>query len=231
MYCSNHPKATVLYKFNDGIQRDFYIDKTPIEVKAVEKEIPTFTGGQCPIGYEVRYRYKLGAVNAETIATVGLSGAIQGAGIVGVFPEDAGYDRYDVGGGSGSFEVTLYIYHNNTRYQAAGSSGGFSNQAGFRPLRKDYYIHIISATPLNNQIDNCGNPKKICELQVINNGQIIHIDQGICPCTFSVSCGDCPEGTMRCECAGYPGFCCIPCNELKSGIRSITNYVRSINNG
>lgn len=231
MYCANQPKATVNYKFNGKDGRTFYTEQTPIEVKVIEKYVPDFIGGQCPIGYEVRFRYKTGAINAERTEIRQLQGAIQGAGMVGVFAEDVGYDRYSSDRTSGQFEYLLFIYHNNTRVQIAGGSGSFFSQPGFAPLRKDYYIFITSITPLNNQPDNCGNAKKICEMQVINDGRIIFSDQGQCPCEFSIQCGDCPSGTTRCECSGYPGYCCLPCNEIVREIKAITNQVRSLKNG
>lgn len=51
-------------------------------------------------------------------------------------------------------------------------------------------------------------------------------------CDYKITCDDdCPDGHLKCECSAYPGYCCIPCNEIKLGIQSITAAVRSVNRG
>ncbi len=51
-------------------------------------------------------------------------------------------------------------------------------------------------------------------------------------CEFEIACGDeCPQGYIRCETPGYPGYCCIPCSEIKGEIIAIKNTVKSLNNG
>lgn len=231
MYCKGHPKAIVTYNFNGSDRRDFITENTPIEVRKIEKWIPNFLGGQCPIIYNVTYRRKLGANDSELVGTVGLRGPIHGADMVGVFPEDPGYDGYSADRTGGSFSANLRIYYQDTYISVGGSSGGFFNQPGFVPLRKDYYIYLVSIVPAQNQPDNCGDPKKICELQIIKDGKTIFVDQGECPCEFSVQCGDCPPGTTRCVCTGYPGYCCLPCKPIADEIKAITNQIRSLKNG
>ncbi|BAY22368.1 hypothetical protein NIES2100_21310 [Calothrix sp. NIES-2100] len=51
------------------------------------------------------------------------------------------------------------------------------------------------------------------------------------PGKFRVACSDCPPGTCRCECDHYPGYCCLPCNEVKGNIRAITELVKRLNHG
>lgn len=52
-----------------------------------------------------------------------------------------------------------------------------------------------------------------------------------CP-VYNVRCNDdCPDGYIKCNSDSYPGYCCLPCNEIKSEIKSITAIVRGINNG
>jgi len=47
---------------------------------------------------------------------------------------------------------------------------------------------------------------------------------------YAVTCNDdCPEGTSKCFSTNYPGYCCLPCNEIKAEIRAITSHVRSLN--
>lgn len=41
------------------------------------------------------------------------------------------------------------------------------------------------------------------------------------PSDFKVICGDCPEGTIRCEQPGYPGYCCLPCKPIAERINNL----------
>ncbi|MBW4571600.1 MAG: hypothetical protein KME31_27360 [Tolypothrix carrinoi HA7290-LM1] len=52
------------------------------------------------------------------------------------------------------------------------------------------------------------------------------------PPKYEIVCGNrCPEGYIKCACDAYPGYCCIPCSEIRGGIASATSALRSINNG
>lgn len=68
---------------------------------------------------------------------------------------------------------------------------------------------------------------KVRDLQ----GKLIFKDSGQCPITYKVECikDKCPEGFMKCKRDAYPGYCCIPCNEIKNEIASITAILRGIN--
>lgn len=49
---------------------------------------------------------------------------------------------------------------------------------------------------------------------------------------FNVACGDnCPDGYLRCDCNEYPGYCCIPCSEIKGEIANAKALLRNINYG
>jgi hypothetical protein len=75
-------------------------------------------------------------------------------------------------------------------------------------------------------------PEQICTLQVRDiNQNLLFSNSGKCPITFQVSCGNCPDRHLECKCNAYPGYCCIPCSEIKGGIAAATAAVRSINNG
>ncbi|BAY10637.1 hypothetical protein [Calothrix sp. NIES-2098] len=55
--------------------------------------------------------------------------------------------------------------------------------------------------------------------------------EGDYPCKYRVACSDCPPGTCRCDCDNYPGYCCLPCNEIGQKIAVITEAVRRLSNG
>lgn len=48
---------------------------------------------------------------------------------------------------------------------------------------------------------------------------------------INVGCNGCPAGHLKCKCDAYPGYCCIPCKEIKSGIADAREMLRRINNG
>ncbi|WNN91555.1 hypothetical protein P0S91_10975 [Gloeocapsopsis dulcis] len=39
--------------------------------------------------------------------------------------------------------------------------------------------------------------------------------------TYSVDCGECPPGTIRCSSDTPPGYCCLPCKEVRTRINSL----------
>ena len=76
------------------------------------------------------------------------------------------------------------------------------------------------------------NDSSNCFIKVTKNGAQIHKATGKCPVNFTVACGDnCPDGYMRCEKPEYPGYCCIPCDEIRNGIVAAISEIRSKNRG
>ena len=72
----------------------------------------------------------------------------------------------------------------------------------------------------------------VCSIEALYNSQRLFKDTGDCPIVYSVLCdGDCPPGTVKCLSTNYPGYCCLPCSEIKNEIKAIASQVRSINNG
>lgn len=68
--------------------------------------------------------------------------------------------------------------------------------------------------------------KNRCYIEVKYNDLIIFVDQGDCPASFEVQCGDCPEGTIRCDSPKYPGYCCIPCAELAQRVNAMIRRLK-----
>ena len=79
----------------------------------------------------------------------------------------------------------------------------------------------------------CGNNNNSCSIVVKEKGNIVY-QTGfylVCP-TYNVVCGeDCPPDTIKCFSTNYPGYCCIPCSEIKNEIKAIASQVRSLTNG
>lgn len=70
-----------------------------------------------------------------------------------------------------------------------------------------------------------------CVLKISYEGNQIYSDSGDCPLNFVVACGNCPNGYIECKTDAYPGYCCIPCNEIRNGIAAATSAIRGINRG
>lgn len=223
-FCNSGERAVITYSFNNGKQRVHLSNDTPIDVIITEKYTPNFTGGQCLVSYDVRYEITgfggLDCVMSTATRTVSLLGEIESIGWE--FKLEGGYSPFAPQVIFAN-AATAYIYHaNGQKYSLGGGSGGICQNPNA------YSARILSVVRRDGLFDNCGNPKKICELAVKKNGFVLFKDQGQCPCNFNVSCGDCPDGTMRCESSGYPGYCCLPCKEIKSEIASLTRQVRSL---
>lgn len=90
------------------------------------------------------------------------------------------------------------------------------------------------AQPRNNYISsgNCDNCINVCTIKISNSINQIYEYSGQCPCIFNVACDDdCPPGTTKCFSTNYPGYCCLPCNEIAGEIKAIASQIRRSNNG
>ncbi|MCM0588783.1 MAG: hypothetical protein HEQ35_06985 [Gloeotrichia echinulata IR180] len=65
-----------------------------------------------------------------------------------------------------------------------------------------------------------------CIIEIKYNAQIIFSDTGKCPVSFTVACGNCPDGTVECKTNYYPVYCCLPCAETAAKINNLANNIR-----
>lgn len=96
----------------------------------------------------------------------------------------------------------------------------------------DFNVNVDPNTISIDSSKKCPTPEatNVCILNISYKGKQIFSDVGECPISFNVGCNDdCPPGHIRCETSAYPGYCCIPCNEIKSEIAAITSIIRGIN--
>lgn len=100
--------------------------------------------------------------------------------------------------------------------------GSIEGVSGIRCQATTDSARIISV----NRIDG------ICSIEALYNIQRLFKATGKCPVAYTVSCeGECPPDTVKCLSTNFPGYCCIPCSEIKNEIKAIASQVRSINNG
>lgn len=90
----------------------------------------------------------------------------------------------------------------------------------------------IATRTLTFTNQRCPTPLKAkCYIEVLHAGNIIFRDQGDCPASISIFCGDCPEGFLRCETFNFPGYCCAECDPLAQDIKSISETLKQLNKG
>lgn len=65
-----------------------------------------------------------------------------------------------------------------------------------------------------------------CVITISDSKGNTYKDNALCEKSFTVSCGDeCPEGYCKCASTNYPGYCCLPCSEVKSGLLAIARNI------
>lgn len=69
------------------------------------------------------------------------------------------------------------------------------------------------------------------EIEIIDNKGKVFKDYGVDKPSFKVQCGKCPDGFLECCKTGYPGYCCIPCNEIKAELVAAKKELKRLNNG
>lgn len=87
-------------------------------------------------------------------------------------------------------------------------------------------VNVNPSTFVIDSTRKCPGTQKLrCSIIVKHQGQPIFQDQGDCPVSFSVQCGNCPDGQIECKKAEYPGYCCIPCQGTAQKINNIGNKI------
>ncbi len=214
-YCNSSSKATVTYKLGSNPQKTYVTDKTPISVDVSQKYQPSFTGGQCCDNqYNVFGFSKFVGNSTNEIEKSFVTNALGKVAGIRKTPHPSIPNRH-------AYELIMIRCDNTEQLTALLEV----NDSAFTDI---FISRVVAVSGLNN----CGDPKPICTIKVLHKNQVIFTDSGDCPISFKVTCGEnCPDGTIKCFKSGYPGFCCVPCGEIKTGIKAITNHVRSLNNG
>ncbi|MGL5925485.1 hypothetical protein [Chroococcidiopsis sp.] len=203
-YCKPSEPATITYSFA-GNKKQFVTDKTPIDIATYEKRINTSPNFKAE-GYTINFYSPNNRRTLENIVR---------DHIITYYPAYVTESGFSV---PASYSISwidcgAFDFIRNTN----GTLGGVEidpNTLIYKPEIK------CPGPPLGNK----------CSIEVKHKGIIIFQDQGNCPVSFSIQCGDCPEGTIKCNAPGYPGYCCLPCTEIAGEIKAIASQVRRINN-
>lgn len=101
-------------------------------------------------------------------------------------------------------------------------------------VRQEPYT-LIDIAPANpNYVPNTppySTSKKIYYITFDIDDYNIYREESSTEFTYSVSCDGCPPGTIKCLSTNYPGYCCLPCSEIKNEIKAIASQIRSLNHG
>lgn len=212
-YCLPGQKPKVIYKFANSGEKIYKLDKSPVDVR-VSVDLAT-EDGQLPIRYEIFARdTSTGEIRSTDIYANRhlVTGSIKSIKVYGVY-------QFDTANG------TAYRYW----IESVSASGFYKTIIGLDNGyvgQNRWIFHEIK------RFDNpSASPDSKCNLSVIFEDKTIFRDRGECPCNFTVQCTDCPDGYLRCDAPGYPGYCCIPCDLIAGQIAGIKHQVRRFNNG
>jgi hypothetical protein len=212
VYCQTGDKPTIKYRFSGQNEKVYKSDFAPVEVTTKVTPIEN-TGNYKPEGYGIGFvplngngTYFWHIVHDHKIFNIP----------TGVDPTWQTTPR-----------ITLMLC-GQTAFPKVSNCGSSAFQ---------FYTECLQTSLFNGQFDIDPNRKcptangERCSIQITHNGIVIFQDQGNCPVTFSVSCGNCPPGTEEHKSSIYPGYCCLDCASVASEIRLITNTVRGLNRG
>ncbi|MFN6484630.1 MULTISPECIES: hypothetical protein [unclassified Nostoc] len=213
MVCTKGDKPTITYKFGTGNDRIYQAQYAPIDIVTGTLPIDA-TANYKNAGYQINFQSPQGQFGYISAIVVDYQIIYYPGG--NQFDPLRGYYIAFIGCGSTSFAVN------------SPSKG----------MPTDYGGLVLSASMTTGVIDSintnikCASPNSNrCTFQVFSNNLLLFQDQGNCPCTYTIQCGRCPEGTCECASPIYPGYCCNDCESSAASIRSITNDLRRLNNG
>jgi len=64
-------------------------------------------------------------------------------------------------------------------------------------------------------------------LVITDSSDNVLFNIAVSECSYSISCDDdCPPGFHKCTHKKYPGYCCVPCEEVGQRINNIANKIR-----
>lgn len=235
-YCKLGEKPTVTYSFKKGSEHIYKSNVAPIEVEIITVNPNDVLLNQCTCeryfygwyysGYSTDSEGRITSFNdvlgySPSSGSLVLSYAVWGQ-IKGIRVDRNGIDYKE------QIQVLcrgLTAYPCQTYYSWVATYN--SNYNSSFTITSARFADILKNP---DGAKKCGDIDSYCEIYIKHNNQTIFQDRGLCPISFDVQCGDCPQGTLKCNAPGYPGYCCLPCNEIAGEIKAIASQVRRINN-
>jgi hypothetical protein len=195
-HCSGKTKAAITYNDKNGIERTYL----------VARDLPINIA--CGVGIRT----------GQYIITVRGSGfTAPGCSVTGLLNYTATYiaDSYSV-------SPTLnHEYNRSTGLSCTAYDLTFyvgSSVVGTANLAPDYQVQ----QSVNPNYDS-GNR----ELVITGNSGAELFRTRVSDCEYAITCDDdCPQGSHKCTHNKYPGYCCVPCQEVGNRLKSIASKVR-----
>ncbi len=208
LYCEIGDKPRVIYRANGAtVDSTFQSSIAPIDVSVIPFDNPNLPNELYAFNYSTNLRPK---VTIEDMP-FRVIGKIRNFRVTRLLNTDV-VDGVTLGNWEAAFDYGI-----DSTFVGSG--------VGYYPGDLPKLVKILIPNPAKP-------PDDICKLEVKDiNGNLLFSASGKCPIVFKVACGNCPPGEMECATDTYPGYCCIPCSEIRSGIASATAAVRSLNNG
>lgn len=224
-YCKLGQKPTITYSFKNSTKQTYKTDLSPIDVQIIPVSFNDVLLNQCTCEqYFVGFSYSGYSIINNKVEPFFDS--------VYVPRSDYLIDSYAVWGQVKGIRVARngVDYKEQIQVLCRGYSVNICSQnyiwVRFKTNSYGSIFTYLDATFNNiikdpNPTKKCGNIDSYCEIHIKYNDQVIFQDRGLYPINFDVQCGDCPEGTIRCEQPGYPGYCCLPCDPIAQRINNL----------
>lgn len=204
-YCKKGDKPVIKYQFNGGAERIFKSKYAPIDV--ISKETPIIASENYNTkGYGISYIGLNGnGTRSDWVVTDHIIFNLpQGVDTIwGTTPRIA-IKRCDDKSFRKVQDCNSYVAY---RYTNCLDTSLINMQ--------DLRIDLTKKCPQET--------KKRCSIVVLYKGLTIWSDQGDCPISFSVQCGNCPDGQHECESNVYPFYCCSDCAGTAAKINNLVN--------
>jgi hypothetical protein len=195
-YCSQGDNPIVKYKFGNGGYRFFKTKLSPIVVISKSQPIPN-TDNYNKKGFRVQFE------RADT------PGIVVTFNLLDYRIEDTP-PGYPTSGISNSQNTRIL------KFQECGDTS-------FNPGEMYFFSNSLV---IDSSAGCLVNGKDKCSIQINYDGNLIFQDQGDCPVSAEVQCGNCPPHNIECKANHYPGYCCIPCESTAQKIHNLANGIK-----
>jgi hypothetical protein len=116
-------------------------------------------------------------------------------------------------------EGGVYLYMDGVMLNPTGVSTGYFYVSNYG-IEPGYGVDNSGARTRTGNCNNC--PPNQCTIKIVDFNKNEFVDAIKCDSNYQVSCGEeCPPGYCKCQCVAYPGYCCLPCNQVKSGLLNV----------
>jgi len=209
-YCEGRESAIITYQFKDGNKETVRIENTPIEVSVSQIMQSGLDGADLNVYYWIFGTVRVLHGGVEKTILWKSSGRVIGPLNSYTSGYNAHFNNEIIFNDDGGKRVLL---------DEVDEQGNYTGYFGISGYPESVIItHTESETA-----------DAVCELKVSYDGKLIFRDTGKCPGNFEVSCDGCPPGHLKCPSTNYPGYCCIPCKEIRAELAGMRLYASQLN--